>query len=443
MTSNLINKYSIFCNTDNRNEYSWSLTPLSQCPINVTHSVNVNSVREVTTDIYSILTGPSTVSARAEFMLCNTTSGNINIILPNPTLGVTGIFKFMKTSVNNIVNILPSGSNLIDGTSFITLTNNNQIITLGPTGSNWKSIGVTATEYTENINLNRYLRNQSTLNYLFKVPSDKYLVRPTGITGSLQLFSGGNETIPYYGLTGTNDIAFNNNDLTLSNVTDDFIIIDKSINLSGETLTIQAGGVAINSPNENSGNLILRSGIATGYGGTTIIGSTGINQQKNLIVTQVPVLGITGSINDAIFMTTKIIVPPRNFIGSVNYDIVKINFIPNTNTAISFNIFLFVSQSTSADSKVMSTSRAVVVRQSSANVITSSPVSIFTDVRIPSTTGTRLTPTWTITNLTNAVTIDLTVTQALIAPLTFSSFSYIIDNILYNPNHTTITVPSA
>jgi hypothetical protein len=432
MTTNLIYRYKIYCITSNQLETAWSLTPLTVCPVNAGHIVNTDSnTGSFDTVVYTTFTGPVYKNAVSDFMLCDTTLGNVVIKLPQASLGNIGNFRFQKTSVNNSVIILPNNTDTINGASYVTLLSNSETIIITSNGINWVSVSVNDDDGT-NIDIDDFLTNKTLLQYQYNVPTAENYITPSGITGSIQLYDGIDN------MSGSTLLYFSNNDLVFGGDADKRIVIDRQIDVgaTGKNLTIQAGGVAVGAIDKAGGNLILRPGIATGKGGTGGLGATGINQQSGLITMASPLLGITGSV-DADFISTRINVPVR-ICQNGSFDIIRIDFTPNLNTACAFNIYLsIICADIATEARTVSSSRTVVLRQV-ANTITNATGAMFTDVRL----GTALPAVaWSIITGTNRAFVRVTITNLLTTNLTFNYFSMVVDNMLYNPVNTTIQLP--
>ncbi len=137
----LINKYRLYCNTSSQWEYTFATTPPTVCPINATHTVNVDSASIVDT-IYGVtvthLDSPYSMSQSSVF--CDTTSGNVTLYLPKCTAcsGMTYVIKKIA-SVNSVL-VVANGSDLIDGGANKMVTALNGTVVVRSDGIAWASI---------------------------------------------------------------------------------------------------------------------------------------------------------------------------------------------------------------------------------------------------------------------------------------------------------------
>lgn len=160
MSFSIVNKYQIYCITEQSLQYLWSSTPIFTCPNNTGHTVNPNSVTVTETAIGKYISG-ITASAVPEIMMCDTSFNDVNIRLPDATLnyiGSIGTIRTVKTSSANKLNIIPFSSQLINGNPILTGATLNNMFTLVSDGSNWSTIGTTMESAYIN-DLNVYLNN--------------------------------------------------------------------------------------------------------------------------------------------------------------------------------------------------------------------------------------------------------------------------------------------
>jgi hypothetical protein len=241
-----------------------------------------------------------------------------------------------------------------------------------------------------------------------------------GITNGILLNNGGN-------IKGSTFISVIDNTINYNGTTIGNIIIDRNTNGStgGQDLVLQAGGAFIGSTNQYGGSLVLKSGIMTG------VGSTGTN---NFIKFQQQ-LSSTDSTSDGTYINTRIHFPTRSVYNSINYDIITFNFTPNIETAVVFNMWInaIVGGATSC---TIASGKSVVIKQSSANVITSTTSAMFTDIKLPNGAGSS-TITWTVPTNTNTASIRVLYANLPSSP-TYSYQSIVLDSMLYNPSETSV-----
>jgi hypothetical protein len=132
--SSIINKYRIYCITENTYRYTWGTTPPTTCPINVAHAVNSNSINETKIrfqkDITFIM---SPYYAQYEYLNCDTTSGIIQIKLPDSSKSTYGVLYVVRTVGTNDIE-------LYDGTDvspFFTVSTSNDIYRITSDGVSW------------------------------------------------------------------------------------------------------------------------------------------------------------------------------------------------------------------------------------------------------------------------------------------------------------------
>jgi hypothetical protein len=105
---NFIHKYRVFCNTEGVSHFEWDVKNPTKCPINSSHEITTTNI--VSTSISLKIKGKTnattTVYASPEFMLCDATLGNINIILPDPNNFLN--YSHSSFSDSSIISSLPS-----------------------------------------------------------------------------------------------------------------------------------------------------------------------------------------------------------------------------------------------------------------------------------------------------------------------------------------------
>jgi alpha-tubulin suppressor-like RCC1 family protein len=253
MTSNLIYKYGIYCNTAQSIEYIWDTSAPTQCPVNNGHSVNTSSVYIADSAIYRTISGPTSVNAIAEFMDCDTSSGSITINLPDPTLGSIGVFRIRKKTANNSVFIY-SNNNLV-----FTLTNAKSIYLAKSNGSSWTNLSIDNDIGRDSeIKLNNFYANKAILTSLFNVED----IETKNILNSSNTYSGGNTFIGTQTFVGGNTFTFS--------------IEPTGIKFNGIGVTF--GGCLAGSTN------IFTSGATLGSGITFSSGSTFTNNSSSLFL---------------------------------------------------------------------------------------------------------------------------------------------------------------
>jgi len=135
----IINKYRIFCSTDNVWRYVWSNTPPTTCPDNVGHSVNSNSVSSVQIALSKLITSTdSPYYQRDEYLECDTSSGVIDVRLTEANQSENAIVRLIRTNGGNDVNIYNNN----DVSSLFTINTTDEILILRSNGTTWQSISV-------------------------------------------------------------------------------------------------------------------------------------------------------------------------------------------------------------------------------------------------------------------------------------------------------------
>lgn len=152
-----LDKFRIYCVTEQAWKYLWSLDnqPPTTCPTNGGHSVNLNSVNSVTTNIkYSdiaFINSPYTITG-INFYRCDTTAGNITINLKPVGDNLNRVIIIQKTFATNTVTVVPDGTDTINAASSYVLTSLNQTIKIQATGTDWILLSVDATDGEKYLN---------------------------------------------------------------------------------------------------------------------------------------------------------------------------------------------------------------------------------------------------------------------------------------------------
>lgn len=137
--ASVINKYRIYCETDNSWKYSWGTSPLTECPDNPGHTVNTNSQTVVALAKSKTITdADSPYFIRTEFLICDTTNNDIDVRLINATKSENGIARIKKSAEPNNVNIY----NGTDITPIFTISNLNELLVLKSDGVSWNQISI-------------------------------------------------------------------------------------------------------------------------------------------------------------------------------------------------------------------------------------------------------------------------------------------------------------
>ena len=107
----------------------------------------------------TIISSQSPFTVRNRSLLCDTSGGNITILLPKSTRSLNGILGFKKIDAANTVTINAWNSELIDGQTTYTLTSLNQRVIIKSNGSGWEFY----TEETIEASLNSIILPISTI----------------------------------------------------------------------------------------------------------------------------------------------------------------------------------------------------------------------------------------------------------------------------------------
>lgn len=146
MTS-VINKYRIYCTTDNVWRYIWDNVPPTTCPDDVGHGVNSNSVEIIQIEIEKNITfTDSPYFIRQEFLSCDTTSGIIRVNLPEASKSEAVICYIRRVVGGNNVEIY----NNLGVTPILTINISDVVNKLQSNGSVWSTISINDEDNLEN-----------------------------------------------------------------------------------------------------------------------------------------------------------------------------------------------------------------------------------------------------------------------------------------------------
>lgn len=138
MTS-IINKYRIYCTTDDVWRYIWDTTPPTICPDDAGHSVNSDSVDIIQIELEKNITSTdSPYFIRQEFLSCDTTSGIIRVNLPEASKSENTICYIRRTSGGNNIEVY----NNLGITPILTINTSNIVNKLKSDGSVWNSVSI-------------------------------------------------------------------------------------------------------------------------------------------------------------------------------------------------------------------------------------------------------------------------------------------------------------
>ena len=186
-----INKYGIYCITEQKTVYTWDFTAPTQCPNNGGHSVNINSVSLIANSFYKQLTSADiSANISPEFTIADTSTGNVFIYLPDATKGSFGTFRIKKTSALNTLTVQPILSQLIDASSNITATANNSLIILKSNGTNWITRTLETDTDDTDTSIYDFIINKEILKYLYGVKENINLGQTKLINGEIYLPNG-------------------------------------------------------------------------------------------------------------------------------------------------------------------------------------------------------------------------------------------------------------
>ena len=133
-------KYRIYCTTASQWEYIWDTSAPTTCPVDGGHTVNVNSVSELTCirRIQEIddTNSPYTITGH-NFYKADTTAGNITINLKPAGENKDRVITFQKISSSNTLTIDGNGAETVGGSATQILNNNKETLKIQSNGTNW------------------------------------------------------------------------------------------------------------------------------------------------------------------------------------------------------------------------------------------------------------------------------------------------------------------
>lgn len=129
-----INKYQLYCSTENLYRCVWSNTVPTVCPNGGAHSVtNGSQFITQTKKARTITISESPHFAHNDYLQCDTTGGNISIHLPDATISYNGVIYIEKTAGTNSVNVY----NNRDAAVIFTITTSNVTYRFQSNGTIW------------------------------------------------------------------------------------------------------------------------------------------------------------------------------------------------------------------------------------------------------------------------------------------------------------------
>lgn len=132
-------KYRIYCDTDSKWEYIWDTVEPTVCPTNAGHTVNSNSVSDedkVKSKTIDDTDSPYKIKKKA--LLCDTTSGNIDVYLRKASKNTNRYSIIKKINANNTLTIHSYDDvELIDASTTKAITVLNEICILKSDGTKW------------------------------------------------------------------------------------------------------------------------------------------------------------------------------------------------------------------------------------------------------------------------------------------------------------------
>jgi len=147
--SELINKYRIYCTTDNKWEYIWDTSAPTTCPVNGVHTVNANSV-SILGNVKRIQDIDTTASPYTitgyNFYRANTTSGAITINLKPAAENKDRVIIFQNISGINTLTIDGNAAETIGGSATASVTGNKGMLKIQSNGSNWVVLEIRTTD---------------------------------------------------------------------------------------------------------------------------------------------------------------------------------------------------------------------------------------------------------------------------------------------------------
>ncbi len=138
-------KYRIYCTTDSQWEYIWDTAPPTTCPVDGGHTVNANSVSELTCirRIQEIddTNSPYTITGYNLYK-ADTTAGNITINLKSAVDNKDRVLVFQKISGSNTLTIDGDGAETVGGSATQVLNDDKETLKIQSDGTNWVILNI-------------------------------------------------------------------------------------------------------------------------------------------------------------------------------------------------------------------------------------------------------------------------------------------------------------
>jgi len=131
-----VNRYRIWCVTEQKLEYTYSTTTPTVCPVNPLHTI-AGVVEEQSVLRKDITFADSPYEFRRYFIRADTTGGAITINLPPAVRRANYMLGVQNITGTNSVTVTAFGSELINGSSTQVLTADNEFLVILSNGSTW------------------------------------------------------------------------------------------------------------------------------------------------------------------------------------------------------------------------------------------------------------------------------------------------------------------
>lgn len=143
MSTSEIKKYRIFCKTDHKFEFTWDTTGPTQCPIDGAHDVNLKSISVMDQgNITLVSSDDSPYKIRGSRISCDTTNGNIILLLPKIQSSKYAEILIKKQVTVNDILIQADGSELINSASTYSQTGTNDTLVVSNDAVEWSATNV-------------------------------------------------------------------------------------------------------------------------------------------------------------------------------------------------------------------------------------------------------------------------------------------------------------
>lgn len=141
MSTTIIYKWRIYCQIDNRFEYTWQKMTPTTCPINSDHNVITDSISQLEQlKIITITSADSPYTITSRSLLCDSSDGDIIIKLGKSQRFKNTRILIKKISAGNMITVTPHQVDTINGNSSLTLTSLNEEYVIESSGTTWSTV---------------------------------------------------------------------------------------------------------------------------------------------------------------------------------------------------------------------------------------------------------------------------------------------------------------